>query len=688
MTLPALLDPTATARMLQARATFARDANDAAWYVLRYAADFERRNAAPGVDEWRLPRLEPSVFYDDARHVLELMPVPLAAPVEPLAGLAVDLDGEIYRVDERGVLLVRRCDGSECPLVIEPGVFMRPSGLALDRRGLLYVADALAGRVVVVDPEDGHVANVLVAGLQEPVDVAVAPVGWIYVADRKAGEISVWNVRHERCASFVPRTPDGLPAHPAPIAVMVDGDAILVADASHPRLIRVDRGGAPSGDVPLAALVQGLGEGALALDALRRIYGAEVARFWGGSCAAPCTAHDGGVRLAAVHRAIRLARLRLASGFATAGRWVSAALDGGAAGAQWHRITIDADLPEGSWLKVRTVVADDPALLADPDVLPPGIVFEARDETPGTLPPRYPSDVPDRLVLSGPGRYLRLAITLGSDGRATPSVRAVRVSYPRVSYLDLLPRVFRRDPDAARFLERYLALFEHTLTGVEDRYERFYRQLDPRAAPPEILEWIGRLLDLTFDPSWPLARRRALAAEAVALYAMRGTPAGVARAVELYAGRAPVIIEGFRERAATVPPLGREGAVLGCGTLLGAPPVSRGTVREDGAHRFTVLVFLDDECDAKDTLPTLRRVLALNQPAHTIATLRVVTPDTRVGDGLLGIDAVVGARPPAALPIGGCDATPREQPRRSALGIDSILGERRATYARPLAPTL
>jgi phage tail-like protein len=367
---------------------------------------------------------------------------------------------------------------------------------------------------------------------------------------------------------------------------------------------------------------------------------------------------------------------------------VSVALDGGTAGVQWHRITIDADIPDGTWIKVHTVVADDPTALDNPAALPIGIVFEPQDETPATQPPRYQSDVPDRLVLSGPGRYLRLRLTLGSDGRATPSVRSVRVSYPRVSYLDLLPRVFRSDPEAARFLDRYLALFEHVFTGVEDRYERFMRELDPMAAPADVLRWLGALLDLTFDPSWPLARRRALVAEAVSLYAMRGTPKGVARAIELYVGSAPVIIEAFRERAATIPPLGRPGAVLGCGSVLGAPPATRGTVRDDAAHRFTVLVFLDDTCDAQTALPTLRRVLALNQPAHTVATLRVVTPDTRIGEGLLGIDAMVGARAPAAMPIGGCDSSAPARVPGVGLGINTILGERRPGYARPLIQVL
>ena len=70
---------------------------------------------------------------------------------------------------------------------------------------------------------------------------------------------------------------------------------------------------------------------------------------------------------------------------------------------------------------------------------------------------------------SPPGRYLWVRVTLTGGGEATPALRSLRVLYPRHSYLDELPRVYRRDADMAGFLEHFLSLFEHVFTGVEDR---------------------------------------------------------------------------------------------------------------------------------------------------------------------------------------------------------------------------
>jgi phage tail-like protein len=529
------------------------------------------------------------------------------------------------------------------------------------------------------------------------VDVAVSPDGRVYVADRKAGRIVAFNARFDRCADFIPSDTEGVIRTPRPIAVMIAHDgAVLVADANYPRLLRYTAAGERLGDVAPHAVAHQEGVERIALQSIERAYGTRVPRFYAGVCG-PCRpARDGGDRLAAVHLAIRLLQLSLGQAFAACGTFTSAALDGGAPGVEWHKIEIDADLPEGTWLKVQTATADAPSALANPTTIPfagpdddlltiAGPVWVPHEDASCAVKPRMTAAVPDRIVLSRPGRWLRLRITLGSDGTATPSVRAIRVFYPRVSYLDLLPRVYRRDPESEFFLGHFLALFEHVLTGVEDRYELFTRQLNPGAAPLDILNWLACLIDISFDPSWPLDRRRALVEEAMDLYAAKGTPRGLARFVEIYTGRAPVIIEGFLERPSRPPFLGRQGIVLGATTHLARPTKTR-TAEElhlsRWAHRFTVLVFLDDECDEETMLAVVDRIIRVNKPAHTVHTLRAVRVDAHVGMSRVGIDLMIGARRSASAQIGGCTEPGRRGDRGSLLGGDAVLGSKRPAYAR------
>jgi phage tail-like protein len=635
-----------------------RDANGATWYMLRYAHDFAPRVADP-IHDPSPPRRDPTLYYDDKRHVLELGPAPPIAEAEPLPGIAVDAAGARYRVDDQGRLVVVACDGSTRLVVCEPGVFARPAGLAIDRRGLLYVADPVARRVVVVDPADGSVRAILNGGLLvEPVDVAVSATGRVYVADRAGGKIAIYSPRLQRTGTIVPPI-----ATPKPIAVMVDHDgSLLVADAYHPRLLRFAADGTRLADEVLA---EPPAEPA-----------SRVVRFFADTCG-PCPAdRDGGAWLAEMHRVTRLRALRLARGYATEGMCISAALDGGSPHVQWHRVVVDAEVPAGAVLHIETACSDTPAGF-DPSTA----TWEAPRDASGAVI-GITNARAEHLVQSPPGRWLWVRVTLRGDGTATPALRSLQVLYPRVSYLASLPRVFARDPEARRFLDRFLALFERRFTRIEDRYDEFSRELNPDGAPRDVIDWLACLVDLAFDPSWPLAKRRALVGEAMELYKTRGTPAGLARFIEIYTGVRPAILEGFLARPPRPVYLGRPGSVLGCGlplTSCGTQGMPDQVLFCQFAHRFTVLLYLQDRCDHEVTARVVDRIVAVSKPAHTEHRIVSVLPGARVGmDTSVGLGFVVGA-----------DETPRIELGREphVLGRTAVLGGRHP-HSRTLLPGL
>ena len=82
------------------------------------------------------------------------------------------------------------------------------------------------------------------------------------------------------------------------------------------------------------------------------------------------------------------------------------------------------------------------------------------------------------LLQNASGRYLQLQLRLTGDGRVTPRLHALRIYYPRFSYLThYLPAVYREDATSASFLDRFLANLEGTNTAIEDR-------IDAQAAKP------------------------------------------------------------------------------------------------------------------------------------------------------------------------------------------------------------
>jgi phage tail-like protein len=186
------------------------------------------------------------------------------------------------------------------------------------------------------------------------------------------------------------------------------------------------------------------------------------------------------------------------------------------------------------------------------------------------------------------GRYLQLKLRLRGNGRASPSVHALRVWYPRFSYLErYLPAVFREDVESASFLERFLANLEGIFTGIEDKVAVARLLLDARTAPADALDWLAGWFGVALDPAWSEAKRRLFLRHAMDFFQMRGTTRGLVAALRLViedcaddgifadaATMAPAsirILEWFRLRTQTALALGDPDATAGI-RAVSSPP--------------------------------------------------------------------------------------------------------------------
>jgi phage tail-like protein len=82
--------------------------------------------------------------------------------------------------------------------------------------------------------------------------------------------------------------------------------------------------------------------------------------------------------------------------------------------------------------------------------------------------------------------------------------------------------------------------------------------LDPWLAPPDFVDWLAGWVGLVLDQGWPEQRRRCLVAEAVALFRMRGTRAGIRAHLELLTGTTVEVtdnggVRGSQEPGAELP---------------------------------------------------------------------------------------------------------------------------------------
>lgn len=304
--------------------------------------------------------------------------------------------------------------------------------------------------------------------------------------------------------------------------------------------------------------------------------------------------------------------VRLSSRVET-GRLETYALDSQRCQCVWHRVFVEACVPPGTAITLDARTAD--ALYPDARMArspvsgeetaerwehAPALGSRTPDDDEGWLPvgtldlrPAWADVVfappaPDGLVtLEGllknpPGRYLWLRVRLVGTTRRTPSVAALRVTFPRPSLLEHLPAFWREDPERAAAMDQVLALFEGMLREIDSRVEALPSLFDPRVCPADALDWLAGFIGLAFDLRLPEGKRRSLLREGAQLFRQRGTVAGLVRLGEIVTGAKVEIVEAFRQ------------------------------------HRFTVVVRAarDDELSA-----VLDSMVERSKPAHTVHTI-------------------------------------------------------------------
>jgi phage tail-like protein len=371
--------------------------------------------------------------------------------------------------------------------------------------------------------------------------------------------------------------------------------------------------------------------------------------------------------------------------FSATGTWLTTALDSAIGRCTWHRVIVEAELPPRASITLKTYTAE----VAQPT------------ELIATLPATSWTSVPlngrgEALILSQPGRFLWLSVTLAGDGQSTPRLCRLRIEYPRISLRRYLPRAFGPDPISADFTDRFLGVFDQGFRSVECEIDRQADYFDPRSAPdkspvagaPDMLSWLAGWVGVTFDRAWPVARRRRFLMQAAKLYPCRGTLPGLRQALLLFLGLdaltvprrpawcgpacaplphpwqpPPMILEHWKIRRWLFLGAGRLGdaAVLWGQSIIGRSQLDTnaqlGVTRldttlaantdpfNDEANAFTV--FVPGGLARSDReQAAVRRMLAAETPAWTKATLRFVLPRMRIGiQASIGFDSVVGCWP-------------------------------------------
>jgi len=225
--------------------------------------------------------------------------------------------------------------------------------------------------------------------------------------------------------------------------------------------------------------------------------------------------------------------------FLTEGTLVTQIFDGKEPNCVWHRLMLDGCISSETKIEVfsRTAENEEDLLLNDwqkePNLYLRGNGSElafvegktSKENGKGTW---------ELLLQRAKNRYLQLRLDFSGNGQRTPRISALRVYYPRFSYLNnYLPSIYRDDEQSAFFLDRFLSNFEGFYTTIEDRIAAVQLLFDVRSAPSDALEWLADWLGVALDPAWTEEKRRLFISRAVDFFHYRGTMRGLRIALRL-----------------------------------------------------------------------------------------------------------------------------------------------------------
>jgi len=348
------------------------------------------------------------------------------------------------------------------------------------------------------------------------------------------------------------------------------------------------------------------------------------------------------------------------------GQLLSLPLDSGVPRCRWHRVRIDADVPPGCSLELAVATSEEeaPAPQGSPAADPLWAAFEAGLPHPQDWQAGRPG-ASDFLIDLSPGRFLFVRLRLAGDGFATPVVRRIRLDFPRSTSLDYLPAVYRENPEAEDFTERFLSLFDSLMEDLDSAIERAPALLDVGGVPDEVLPWLAGFFDITLGRDWSPEQRRAVLREVPRLYRLRGTVEGLKRAVELVFGVTPEIQElaaargwgGLRYHTilGSTRVFGRASSRfhVGRSRLCAAPLRSYGNPDLDPltAEAFRIRLLVPRAGTYGPVDPArLARLVNAQKPAHTLATaVRTGGAFVLGGEVAVGVDTAFEPLPAPVL---------------------------------------
>ncbi len=238
--------------------------------------------------------------------------------------------------------------------------------------------------------------------------------------------------------------------------------------------------------------------------------------------------------------------------------YISKPFDSLQSGTVWHRLRLKIDLPNSASYTLKIYADDSPEIKLPRNEKTKDNVLDLNDyildstidigrkldifDAIGAKSYESPTDI---LLYGLKGRYLWICLEIVSYERVPVVIDSVKIEFPKITFMDYLPEIYRKNETENSFLTRFLGIFQSIYVDLEDEIDFVALNFDPDRTTKDFLSWIASWLSVKDAAIWGEKRLRKLIKESVKIYKMKGTKRAISRIVEEYIGIEPIIVEQF-----------------------------------------------------------------------------------------------------------------------------------------------
>lgn len=240
------------------------------------------------------------------------------------------------------------------------------------------------------------------------------------------------------------------------------------------------------------------------------------------------------------------------------GIYISSSFDSLERETVWHRLRLYANIPQNMIVKLRVYTSDSltayvPAFGSDGNYqveldkifMDPNIKPRDKLDLFDYLGAKQFDNPSDLVLFEFKGRYLWFSLEVINYTNEAASIEKIKIEFPRVSFVDYLPEVYRSNFKEDSFLARFISIFQSIYVDLEDDIDNMPSMFDPKLVDKDFLNWLAKWFSIDSSFAFGEDKLRIFLENAIDIYKMKGTKESISKMIEIYTGYKPIIVEQF-----------------------------------------------------------------------------------------------------------------------------------------------